>query len=103
MANYSYNIVSKPVPNGIARVQFLRANPSRVSLLVSGEGFFSTRIATRGGSGSDGFWYVVNTQSGTPLTYQDYGPLIQDEVWLSHNETSSKTLIATEIVRLLGC
>lgn len=103
MANYSYNIVSISVPSAVPRVQFLSANPSRVSLLVSGEGFFSTRIATRGGSGSDGFWYVVNTQSGTPLTYQDYGPLIQDEVWLSHNQPTSRTLIVTEIVRLPGC
>ena len=103
MANYSYNIVSISVPSGFARVQFFCPNPSRVSLLVSCEGFFSARIATRGGSGSDGFWYVVNTQSGTPLTYKDYGPLIQDEVWLSHNDTSSRKLIATEICRLSGC
>jgi hypothetical protein len=103
MPQYTSNIVSLSVPTGAARVFFLPANPSRVSLIVSAATFVVARVAFFPGSLGEGVWVAVLTQFAVPLTYRDYGPPMRDAVWLSHSGAGSVTLIATEILKIPGC
>jgi hypothetical protein len=103
LPRYAYNTVIISVPTGTNRVQFFGANPSRVSLIISGSVFTGARIASQGGNGNAGLWYIVNTQTAVPMTFRDWGPPVQDAIFLSHTSAGAVTLIATEIIKLPGC
>lgn len=99
---YDFQSVVISVPTGTNRVQFLTGNANRVSLIVSGVQSTLIRIAGTAGSGTDGIFASVSQFNYFAMPFSDYGPLIQQPIFLSHTGAGSIELIATEIFRIPG-
>jgi hypothetical protein len=103
VARYAFRSITTVVPTGTNAVQFLDGNPSRVSLIVASHVSSSMRLAANGGSSFEGLWNVISSQLPTPLTYRDFGPVIQYPLFVSHTSGGNVTITVTEIYRLPGC
>lgn len=101
-ARYAWNSVSATVPTGNNRVQFLFANPTRVALLVTNASLVAVRIASTGGSGVQGIFATISVNAAFVLKYSDMGPLMQQDIWISHFSGGNVDVIVTEVYRLPG-
>jgi len=103
MALYDYHIVRFTVPNGAVRTKVLSGNSRRVSIVLSSFVGIICTLANAGGSGTEGVFGFFNPTLSDILAFRDYGPIIQGEIWLSHNSGVPVQLAVTEVYLLSQC
>lgn len=103
MAQYAWNSITQTVPNGVNAVEFLGNNPLRVSLIVASSVGTGMRLCNFGGTTFQGLWNLISSQIPMPMTYRDYGPVIQAPLFVSHTSGSPIVITVTEVYRLPGC
>jgi hypothetical protein len=103
MARYGYTNVNVTLPTGGAKVFCLPADPSRVSLLVSTISGGTIGFSFTSGPNANGTYWTDLGNFGRPLTYREFGPVIQYEVYLSSLAGGNLDTYVTSIYRLPGC
>jgi len=98
---YDTHVATGTPTAGGARVKLFNANSNRVALIIACGGSVAVNgtafISTKSNSSGDFLWFAPGTTE--KLTYRDYGPLIQEEIWCQVNQNSA-TFTANEIVKV---
>ncbi len=103
MARYTWNSITQDVPVGLNRVEFLRGDSRRVSLIVSANISTGIRVGSEPGSSSFGLYVTIESQSLRVLKFSDYGPAIKSPVWVSTSAGGVAAVTVTEILLLSQC
>lgn len=104
MANvYDWHTMSVSVPASNVRAFFFPPNPARVCLIGAAPSISFFNVASTGGSNLQAVWGAFAASLAPTITYRDYGPIMQGEIWCGHAAASPQTINITEIVLLSRC
>ena len=103
MARYASTSVVISVASGVDRTQALVGDSRRVSIVIANPLGLLLRLATLSGNGTDNVYSILNGPINVVFPFRDYGPLIQGELWLSHNGRVATDIFVTEIHHISRC
>ena len=96
MPLYDTKTVTLAVVAGGPWVKFMNANPRRVVLLYSDNLGAGARLNTKDSGIGGPFIVTINPALNDVMRYADFGPIIQDEIFLA-NAVQSPTITLTEV------
>ena len=83
MAAYDARMVTVATAGGFAQVRVMGANPHRLTLTFAQSGNSQIFVSNRDEGGAIRAYHIVSTNVWGVMSARDFGPLIQDEVWIS--------------------
>lgn len=103
MALYDFRSILETIPAGADRTRVLRGNSRRVTIIFSSRTIANLDVADSGGSSLDSVIIQFDFPGIRIMAFRDFGPAIQGEIWVAHQQVGARDLSITELLLLRHC